>query len=386
MTSTTRVLLTSDWHIAASAWRGRPSVTGDALFSLRQIVDYAVTHAVDAVLAAGDLYDVVRPQAADVCAVHTQLTRLQQADIPLLFIQGQHERSPGAPWLAAHPWPLHCHGRTVQVNELRIFGCDWLPADKLAEFTAAHAAELRDADLVMLHQVWEEHMGGGHIVCEGRYSDLPVRQLLTGDYHQHQCVTTVNSAGAPLTVWSPGAMCLQAINEPDEKSFFDVVFRDGAVLTSTSVPLRTRPVLTFTVQTPQELEGLEAGAAELQELLATAQTQRQLPEELRAGLLAITFRDDIPHVHARLEALARSLGCSLFPFPVSVGRPSVALSDELRRNLYAEGVAAAVAALRPAADAVARDALRLLTAGDAGETLAELRVQWLGANGADQSA
>lgn len=366
MSSMPKLLATADWHVAHGAWRSHPSVVGDALHALSQIVDLALQQQVEAVLAAGDLYDTTSPDASEVRDVHSQLTRLQDANIPVYFIQGQHERRSRSPWLSVHAWPEHLHGQSVAIAGYKICGLDWTPGPDLA----AAMAQVPACDLLMCHQVWEEFMGD--FGAEGRLADVVCAPLVvTGDLHKSQVRSIPRGTGGPLTVVSPGSLCLQEISEPLPKGAY--VLEAGQ---PTFQPIGSRYRELVTLSFPEELETLERDVDVLRDKLAEHVASHRLPPSLQAPLLRVTFRDDLPNVHARLHAWAATLGGVLFLKPQTVYASEVVIEEGYRRELAGQGLQAVLEVVHPADDRVRQDATRLL-AEPVRSTLLAIRKEWL---------
>ena len=58
---------------------------------LEQVIGYAAQYEVDAVVAAGDLYDKPVPPAEAVTVLDGFMTRLSEMGIPLLMVSGNHD-------------------------------------------------------------------------------------------------------------------------------------------------------------------------------------------------------------------------------------------------------------------------------------------------------
>jgi exonuclease SbcD len=81
---------TSDWHIGRQLHT--QSLLEDQAHVLEQIIDHACTHAVDAVVVAGDLYDRSVPPAQAVTLLDEVLNRLcGESGIPVILIPGNHD-------------------------------------------------------------------------------------------------------------------------------------------------------------------------------------------------------------------------------------------------------------------------------------------------------
>ncbi|TLU67500.1 exonuclease SbcCD subunit D [Thalassotalea litorea] len=84
-----RFLHTSDWHIGRLFQN--ISLLEDQQYVLSQIKDYALAHNVDAIIVAGDIFDRSVPPAHAVDVLDRFLVDLQQHDIPVIMISGNHD-------------------------------------------------------------------------------------------------------------------------------------------------------------------------------------------------------------------------------------------------------------------------------------------------------
>ncbi len=87
-----RLLHTSDWHVGKTL-KGR-SRLDEQKAVLGEIVELAITHEVDAVLIAGDVYENVSPTADAQKLVVATLLKLARAGIEVIAIAGNHDHGP----------------------------------------------------------------------------------------------------------------------------------------------------------------------------------------------------------------------------------------------------------------------------------------------------
>lgn len=324
-------LAVADLHLQERAWHGRPSVRGDAIFAFRYIVSYALRHRLP-ILAAGDLIDKKKNEAALVSCVRRELSRLSTvASCEFYFVQGQHDWQ-NPPWFSAiSPWPTHLAASLGHVFEIpgkesrviRVGGLDWTPKEDLPGRLAAF--ENSRVDVLVMHQTCREFMGGR---AELDWGDIPeARLLIVGDFHkQHTALDRFNRAGLPMLVLSPGSTAMQSIDEPERKSFF-VVHDDFSVR---SVEIPTRPVIRWPcLETEEELEQFcrefpqrdqEISAAWLGQGYERAGGFTLLPP-----LLDIPYRSALPGAYARILAAASPMDRV---FPVEVVEPAPAVAEE----------------------------------------------------------
>lgn len=361
--------LTADWHVAPGAWK-RKGVLGDAKAALAAVVDWCLV-ARTPLLAAGDLFDVDDPDPESVGFVFGQCDRLRAADLPLLFIVGQHERRREGTWMGAHPWPIHVgDGRAVEVptpdgGSAVVRGFDWTPASGIPGILETFAADPA-CDVLMLHQVCAELMGattGG--ACELRLADLPgSTPVLVGDYH----VSIAKEVGG-RSVYSPGSLALQEIDADPAKSFF-AFRRDG---TADRVPLPTRPVARYEIATADELDAFLAARP-----WEGAFGDSAVPEGLRKPIAAVRYPAGLAGAHRRLLAALDGI-VHYFPRPVAEARPTATPATARGAATLFDALAAEV----PEGTAVRALLARLLATGpDRMEAeLAAIRGEFLEAAG-----
>ena len=91
-----KLLHLADTHLGYTTYRkiteeGINQRELDIYHAFTQCIDYALKEKPDLILHAGDLFDSVRPTNRAISIAMEQLLRLQQANIPLVIISGNHE-------------------------------------------------------------------------------------------------------------------------------------------------------------------------------------------------------------------------------------------------------------------------------------------------------
>lgn len=361
------VVMFADSHLADKAWVGR-NVAGDSYFSLAQIVDFACQHQVYGVIGAGDLLDRAINRSEPVVRFHKELDRLQAANIPTFYIQGQHELQ-DQPWLSAHPWPQHLNGQSVMLGIWNFFGLDWHPADHLA---IALGTIPSNTHVFVGHQVWAELLG---LHPEASVHDIPhAHTLFTGDYHVYKQFKTTNRQGHELLVISPGSTCAQSIDENPDKYF--VVLCDDHQFRK--VKLKTRRILEAeTLNLPQELDRFLGDLADRLDPLWAETTG--WPEAVRKPLLRVTYSHRLSDCQRRVMA-AVGERAHVF-FKEMPPEPTVTASS--REILAADGQALNLeTALHRHLESqellpLEADCRRLLTAGDIAGELQRMKAERL---------
>lgn len=298
----------SDLHMARSAWVDRPTLQGDANCSLEQIVSTCIAQQLPLVLG-GDDVDQHRPPAEVVAMLCRQLDRMEAAQLPIYYIQGQHGLDRVAPWLSVHPWPVHINGRMVNIGGVNIYGLDWYPRGQLQRHLATIPPS---ANILLTHIVWEEYMGT-NAVTDGSQLEVPyVQMILTGDFHQHRVDVIQASDGRWVVVVSNGSTCLQDCSEPLPKYFMKVGMEEGRFGVMPH-QLVTRPRYEFSIMTPEELAHFESIAPQLQAV-------PDLPPAIAMPLVKIRYSEAVPDAYRRILELAAPVDrLFLEPVPVPVG-------------------------------------------------------------------
>ena len=297
---------TADWHQAPGAWSNRPEIQDDSYFAVDYLVSYCLAERLP-LIDGGDTFDKTTPDSGSVVRFCRQLDRLQAAGIPYYFVQGNHDYRP-EPWASVHGWPQHLHNRPLDLGGFVITGLDSQPAHELPR-----ALELLPANTQVLvaHQRWREY-GGGE-AAEGSIGLIPhATYLLTGDYHECRMNTWPGKTGQRICCLSPGAICLQATNEPAEHYFWVAGLENGQLcFTARQIP--SRPKYTFRFDQALDFENFLTHPAGW---LADSQDPSLWPQ-LRKPLVVVYYRDDIEEAYPRLKQLIGGQA-HLFTYPIHI--------------------------------------------------------------------
>jgi hypothetical protein len=293
-------VVTSDCHLQVYNWAKHPDLRGDSFYSFKQIVDYTLEQGLPLILA-GDILDKRSPDAETLGFLFDQLKRLVDVKLWVCYIQGQHEMSRSRPWLSCIPGTRSLHKEKWNVKGIEFYGLDFTPADKIH-------AELKgipqDADVLVAHQVWLEHMGK-HCVPDAAFADVPyVKCIITGDFHVHKITEHNGKDGQRLKVVSPGSTYMKTLDE-DFHKYFWLMFDD---LTFHSIPIQTRPVFKSRIGTVEALEDEIVNLATRLNNLAT-------DHPLGKPIWCVEYYDSIPNAAVRLEEVAKNCA-HLFLRPV----------------------------------------------------------------------
>jgi|688.fasta_scaffold22813_7 hypothetical protein len=286
----------ADLHLEDGAWTSRINIYGDAYYSFKQIVDHCIEHKLPLILG-GDVLEKKSNAARPIAKLCAELTRMQDAKLPVYYIQGNHEYDRYAPWLSVHPWPTHMHNLTVVFDNVSVHGIDWLPKGEIQK--ALKDVPATTAVLVT-HQVWQDFMGTvGRTECD--LSEVHyAHTVLAGDFHVTKVAEGTNAQGKPIRMLSPGSTAMQDIGEEPEKFFFVICVDEAGKIVFAPHRLQTRKFLSYVVKTAEELDELCAGklANAVDRVLQAARLY--VPPELAKPLVRVKFNKNLPDAYLRI--------------------------------------------------------------------------------------
>lgn len=292
-------LLVGDPHISRHAWASRPEIRGDAEFAISELLRLTEHYQPQGLILLGDVFDSYQPCPEDLrCVLHLaeELARMQVA---LYFLRGQHDLGKwsgreGLPWVSLARSANHAHRLKFTLGGVRFFGLDFCHQKELRE----RLLEIPEhTDVLLAHQVWQEHMPPG-AVCEAAFAEVPhVRIVATGDMHGHRCTMIKGASGQILTAMSPGTLTMQSIDE-DGAKFVYLLYSD---LTYESIPLDSRPLLRGRLQTELALE-------RFLERITSYRVNTSLPGDLQTPLIDAVCLPGLTDARARLEEAALGRG------------------------------------------------------------------------------
>lgn len=282
----------ADLHLADGAWTSRPAIYGDSYYSLAQIIDYCVAQSLPLVIG-GDVLDVKKNSARPVQQLCAQMSRMAAANLPVYYIQGQHELDRNVTWLSVHPWPVNVNKTSFTIAGVNLYGVDWLPRGEIQE---AFKQVPPDTDVLVCHQVWKDFMKNvGRPECH--LGDVHhVKFVLSGDFHVTTVETAPNAQGEPTQLVSTGSTCMQDISESPDKVFY-VIHAGVSGFEIVPQKLKTRRMKAYTVNSQELLDGLCAGGFlhDIQQLLG------DLPDEINKPLIRVKFDKRIPDAYIRIS-------------------------------------------------------------------------------------
>ncbi|MGE5560297.1 MAG: metallophosphoesterase family protein [Chloroflexota bacterium] len=258
-----RFLHCGDLHLGHDYY-GSEERAGDFARSFSHIVDTAMSRAVSFVIIAGDLFDRRNINAQTLNWVMPELERLRAAAIPVVAIEGNHDKAffqdkmSWLEWLAQRGYlfllkPSHDEGRMtlplwdetlrrgacLDLPEARIYGLGYLGA--LTRHRLAECAELlppagdRLTILVLHAIVGRDALGDAAGLAPVQVEPLRDRVHYLALGHRH------GRLDDGQWVYSPGAPEACDIAESDQEKGFYLVTAEGATLTAEFIPSVRRP-------------------------------------------------------------------------------------------------------------------------------------------------
>jgi predicted phosphodiesterase len=304
--------VTADTHLYPITWADKPTLRGDSYWSFQQIVGYCVRYDIPRLIIAGDVMERRTNDARTPGFMREQFDILEYNVIDCIYVQGQHGlQSGGVTWPdAVHSWPKHLPERgPYMIDGSTLHGIDWTPAPELPEALSKMPESL---DILVMHQVCTEFMGGVRD-CELTIATLPsVKVLIIGDYHVHAKRTITNTNGDKILVLSPGSTSMQSIREEVVKHFF-VLYDDYTV---DSVELDTRHVIsTETLITQAGVDKFVEGVGGAIHDATHASRLESMPEDLCKPIIRVDVAAELEGAARRIK---KAVGSSAFLFLRSV--------------------------------------------------------------------
>lgn len=356
-TRTKKFVFCADLHLDDGAWTTRPAIYGDAYYSFAQIVDYCIAEQLPLILG-GDVLERKQNLARPVALLCNGLSRAEANNIPVYFIQGNHEYDRNMPWLNVHPWADHMHEKTVDIGGLSVYGLDWLPRGDIQE---AFTKIPEGTDVLITHQVWQDFMQKiGRTECD--LNDVHNTDLvLSGDFHVTKSVKSTNAQGREIVMYSPGSTCMQDMGESPDKYFLVIGVDDTQRIFVEEQPLKTRKLIKHSVTTQDELDNLCAGAL-ADEITAAVEAARAdwVPGDIETPLVRVKFAKELPDAYLRV---ATAVGTRAHLFCEALAQKTKKDTQQTERKLKTD-LLSVVAELTKGDPAAYDFAFKLLTAVD----------------------
>jgi DNA repair exonuclease SbcCD nuclease subunit len=231
-----------DIHLDTRIWTKLSAVTNDAFLGYEAFLQVAAKLCVPAVIV-GDLFDVSKPQPELVRFHRRCMDFCQKENIPVFFLQGNHDKQPGSGWAAAtHEWPQYIgDGRPFSLNGVQTTGLDYATIDDIEP-------KIRQVQtpLLFLHQAVKQALGfEGAWNCDLDWVPPCVQLTVLGDIHKPVDMTTSDGRKACYT----GAGHARDIDQTGPKSV--VVINDD--LTYYREPIASRQIKKFYIRSVLDL-------------------------------------------------------------------------------------------------------------------------------------
>lgn len=307
-------VIVGDPHLAERTWANHRELTGDSMYSFWQMLEMAKHRSLPVILL-GDIFDSKSVSSSVLQFFCGCMDDLQAHNIPVYYIQGNHDLV-HPPWPAVHSWPIYVHGSMFVLqdpetgNKLNCYGLDWAP---VANYARQLAEIPMGVDVLFTHQAWLEFgKMGSSITAECVMLPRSIT-VITGDLHIATACNGKAANGDPVQLISPGALCMQAINEPQQHFVYRLQKLDiTSGVTVVPMALHTRKVYEFVCTTQADFDNSVAEIARLQ----AAAKQPQTPYNITAPIVRITYPMTISDdAYVRLQAAAERSGVHLFTNP-----------------------------------------------------------------------
>lgn len=291
----------ADAHLDPYIWNEHKELREDSFVAFQYVLRRAKSLGVKQVFVAGDVINVKKPHSSVVRFVSRMHRYCQKAGLHLHFIQGQHDLS-DPPWLSSIGLSHfhHLDRQTVEIEGIAVRGYDWRPRSQLLDALDQDQEQIQQTDLLVLHQVWQELMGG---VTQGEVTarDIPPgpRTVVSGDYHVTLEEQHANSQGEPFQLISPGSTHIRSITEPLIKHYY--VLHDNARCQKQTLRA-TRKVMVYNVRTTDAVEYLKENLTNDIELLK--EESSRLPAPIRTPLIGVRY---YPEFYPDLQPLTLAI-------------------------------------------------------------------------------
>lgn len=190
----------ADLHLKPRIWEARKDITGDSYTAWHAMVAVICKYPGSALLLGGDVFHTASPSGEDQYHFAEGMQRLQEADVQVWGIPGNHDiegyyrpRLHGLKMLSPEP---------VTLNGLSVAGIPWIRSSaKLVEVMS----ELPPCDILVTHCGFEHLLGfEGAVQCTD--SDVPehVGKIFNGHVH---------TKNITRRVYSPGSLSVNSVAE-----------------------------------------------------------------------------------------------------------------------------------------------------------------------------
>lgn len=323
---TSLAIVVGDTHLAERTWANRRTLTGDSFNSFLQATTEAIRRRLPMILL-GDIFDAKSLSSGVLQFFCDQMDKLQEQDIPVYYVQGNHD-CVTPPWPAVHKWPVHINAMIIRLGppigpQCECYGLDYFPVTR-------YAAELsripETAKVLFTHQAWADFGKMGS-------SDAAMAQMLprgitvaTGDLHIAMYSRGPAANGESVLLMSPGATCMQAINEPQQHCIYEMRLQSDGGISFDPIPLWTRLVYEFVCKTQTEFDAAVLQIAGLPKSSIPADT---VLYAIDTPIVRIKYPISVSEdSYVRLVTAATKSGSHLFTDPQLEEAPQSTISVE----------------------------------------------------------
>jgi DNA repair exonuclease SbcCD nuclease subunit len=206
-------------------------------------------------ILAGDICNEAKIDGLTSQVLRKFISNLAQNHVLVYGIQGNHDRqsvnNPNSiPLISAHGG-LYLHKKTVQMDDLSVYGLDYMPPEKLKE-------ELQQApacDMVVLHTAFE-HMLGFDGAWDLTLDDVPdrIRSVIAGDIHKTVHCPVRHSDGIDGDFLSPGALHACAVDQGSVHGVFVRPYKGDWSFAA----IESRPIVRLLYETQEQVPSADA--------------------------------------------------------------------------------------------------------------------------------
>jgi predicted phosphodiesterase len=366
------MVLSSDWHLSPQSWKKHPRIVKDSYYSLSQIVDIALSLNVP-LIGAGDLFDVKTPPSESVLACYKEMSRLEKANLPVYYVQGQHEFSDD-PWMGLCKNAVDIDSfkknsddpEIFEINGISICGMDicqsplnfGIKLGKLIE-----KANNSRFDLFVTHQVWGDFIKKSeepYLLKNATFANM----VYTGDFHK-DLILDIDG----VTCVSSGSIAMQANNENPNKRVF--ILNDDMSLSS--YWLKTRPFVSLEIKTEKDFEFVMD--SEKEALLTGWWYLNDLPEYISTPLIVVKYQNTISNAFFALKDKFKEWNNEINPVDFSSAEITAAVERREIRDLV--DIGDCISKCVPPNGITYSDAIRVFNSSDVETEIKSMREEHL---------
>jgi len=258
----TKIIHTADTHLGYRQYNSEIRKQ-DFFDSFEHVIDEAINEEVDAVIHAGDLFDMRNPPLPDVIRTINILQKLNDNDIPFLGIVGNHESKQDNQWLDLYEKmgiAIRLSTYPYYINDVAIYGIDYIPKTKVDDHAFSDIEppkEDTNHTILAMHQL-AAHVPYGKFNCKSIIDALPFRldAFVLGDYHKYT-FTRIED----VQVTYSGSTERHASNESEHRTYNLIETSDeGLDFTRKHIP--TRDFVYIDIELNESVEDIQSYALE----------------------------------------------------------------------------------------------------------------------------